>query len=143
MKSEGQVRQKLKQVLFRHLQKRLRQVFRRRSDNCFHNRQNDQGPGLPVVGVCMFAGQENRLCDGRMRGSLDPKTCPYWEPLRGKEDVKAEFRDLIESPDRGRIANEYPDVAALLWVLDDGGHDAVSEVLQDVEVEKGLGEEEP
>lgn len=122
MRDEGQVRQKLKQVLYRHLQKRLRDVFRRRPHTCFHNRTY-RVQGEVEIGVCTFQIEgKPRLvvCDPRvLQGIEQAKACPWWTALRGKETVKAAFRDILETTDRGRIAAEFPDVAALLWVLDD------------------------
>jgi len=47
------------------------------------------------------------------------RSCPFWEPLKTKAEVKEEFHALIQSGDRGLIASEFPDLAALMWVLDD------------------------
>jgi hypothetical protein len=56
------------------------------------------------------------------------KGCPLWEPLKSKADLKREFYATIQG-DRGVLASEYPDVAALMWVLDDAGETpSVSEV---------------
>jgi hypothetical protein len=58
--------------------------------------------------------------------------CKWWEALRTKEEIKSEFRTLMASGNRGKIASLYPDVAALMWVLD--GVDIVNAVA-DVEQE--------
>lgn len=134
MRTEGQTKHKLKQVLFRHLQKRLRLSFRRRPETCFHNRTLEGEGGLQV-GICGFPKGKSCLCDCRLPEGLDrARDCLWWEPRRGKEEVKAEFRDLVESPDRGAIAAEYPDVAALLWVLGDANmKDTVQEAVSDID----------
>jgi len=38
----------------------------------------------------------------------------------------------MESGDRGIIASEYPDIAALLWVLGEDVPDVLREVVEDV-----------
>jgi len=125
MKEEAAIRQKLKQVLLRHLQKRLREVFRRRPRTCLHNHSFDLGRPGDEVGMCFFIlnGKPRGIpCDERIEGHgvEQAKRCPYWEPRRGKEDVRAEFRSTLESGNLGVIAAEFPDTAALMWVLEEG-----------------------
>jgi hypothetical protein len=49
------------------------------------------------------------------------KKCDLWDPIRAKGEIKAEFQALFEdTSDLGPIASEYPDAAALLWVLGEG-----------------------
>ena len=84
MRTEGQVKHQLKQIIFRHLQKALRKGFKRVSANCVHNRKCD-GRGIlrdDLVGVC---GREDAslmgevLCDSRIAFCEDlPRTCPHW-----------------------------------------------------------------
>lgn len=124
MRSEGQIRQQLKQVAFRHLQKRLRENFRQRPDTCLHNGSvvldADRGH---TVGLCSLVNSDgtprNVPCDARIPGCSEmARQCPLWTPVQTKEEIKAEFTALLQSGDRGLIASQYPDLAALLWVLD-------------------------
>ena len=72
MRSEGDVKQKLKQVQYRHLKKVLRKLFP-----------------------------------------------PDEEWDRSKvQEVKAEFKTAIATAPLHEIAKDFPDVAALMWVLD-------------------------
>jgi hypothetical protein len=119
----AQVRQKLKQVMYRHLKKRLKALFKRKPSSCLFNESVDLSDGSSIC-LCHFrevpeAPPRQVLCDGRHRGSVRfaQEDCPWWEPGRTKEVVKAEFQKLMRSEDRGLIAAEYPDIAALLWVL--------------------------
>lgn len=125
MQSEGQVRQKLKQVAFRYLQRRLRENFRKRPATCIHNMTVilDEATNSGV-GLCGFPSSDGLLrnvpCDTRIPGCLVmAKTCSLWAPLQTREQIKAEFAALLQSGDRGAIASLYPDLAALMWVLDD------------------------
>jgi len=61
-------------------------------------------------------------CDERIKGCgiEQAKRCPFWEPRRGREDVRAEFRSTLESGNLALIAAEFPDAAALMWVLEEG-----------------------
>ena len=126
MRDSSTIRQKLKQVLVRHLQKRLKEVLRRRPRTCLHNHTFDLGRPGDEVGMCFYLLNDGKPrtvpCDERVKGhGVDQaKHCPYWEPRRGKEDVRAEFRSTLESGNLAVIAAEFPDAAALMWVLEEG-----------------------
>ncbi len=130
VRNPGQIRQQLKQVLFRHLQKLLRANFRQAPESCRHNHvQSIMGTGV-TVGVCRWDQQlkgkddtrrspRGKLCDSRVFGCTNMAgACSWWEALRTKEEIRNDFKLLIASGDRGKIASLYPDVAALMWVLD-------------------------
>ena len=80
MKDEGAIKQKLKQVKYRHLQKLLKASFKEN----------------PVV------------CPD----------CDHSFQLKEKEVLKREFNEFISTASRAEIAYRYPDMAALMWVLD-------------------------
>jgi len=123
MRSQGQIQHQLKQVVFRHLQKKLRANFKKRPDTCGHNRQVelDDCTVVHLCGVLASDGTPRNVpCDARIPGCSEmARECPLWVPVKTKDEVKAEFHGVIQSGDRGLIASEYPDIAALLWVLDD------------------------
>tara|TARA_B100001939_G_scaffold316628_1_gene302680 strand:- start:602 stop:988 length:387 start_codon:yes stop_codon:yes gene_type:complete len=72
MRSEGDVKQKLKQAQYRHLKKALRKYFP----------SNEEWDRAAV------------------------------------QQVKAEFKELLATAPLHKIAKEFPDVAALMWVLE-------------------------
>ena len=118
MRTQSQIQQQLKQVVYRHLQKKLRMLFKKKPTTCRHNREFRFEDGS-YVRLC---GVRNPMipCDDRIPGCSElARECPLWKEMRDKQDVKAEYHDLIQSSDRGRIAARYPDIAALMWVLDD------------------------
>lgn len=141
MRSQTQIRQQLKQVTFRHLKKQLRELFKQRPDTCLHNREVllDEDSHVNLCGVLDGHGRPRDVpCDSRIPGCDSmARECPLWDPLRTKAEVKAEFHDLVQSGDRGLIASEYPDIAALMWVLDDPTDTPSVE-----EVEEGLDDDE-
>lgn len=125
MRSEGRIKHQLKQVIYRHLQKRLRMNFKKRPHTCLHNKEVIIH-GVRV-GVCShpdvkMEGQNFSpyvVCDTHVSGGIQQaQECSFWDPVASKEDIKEEFTNLVNSGDRGRIAAECPDVAALMWVLD-------------------------
>lgn len=140
MRREPSVQHKLKQVLYRHLQKRLRANFRRVPAACRYNREvGDQN-----VGVCMFKTDgipRGTLCDARYEGVSVSKNCPWHEPRQTTDEIKVEFRVLFEDAHRGLLGVAFPDVAALMWVLDPEDESPVLE--QAVETTLGLFNTEP
>ena len=121
MKTQGKIRYKLKQVLYRHLQKRIRAVYK--PAGCIHNK-----PGVfheQTLGMCQYSNRGTHLvvCDSDVEGCNQiASKCSWFKPKQSKEEVKAIFKELASNPDRlGQLAGEYPDVAALLWVLGDIG----------------------
>jgi hypothetical protein len=133
VRTPGQVRQQLKQVMFRHLQKMLRANFRKSPETCLHNRKEPLAGTNEKVGICRHTGApRGKVCDARVFGCINmAAACRWWEPLHTKSDIKGDFRDLMTSGNRGRIAAAFPDIAALMWVLD--GNDDVGDELRLVE----------
>jgi len=129
MKSDGQINQKIKQVIFRHRKAYIQKRLARHPDNCTFNDR----VGLPIhmsnrasLGVCGYCDENdepnNVTCDASMGGEQQAIACPYFEADKEAEELKKEFNENLGieggSPKEiGYIAKEYPDVAALLWVL--------------------------
>ena len=141
LRTGSQVRQKLKQVMYRHLQKELRENFRQVAEGCGHNQPSDL-KGFGIVHLCQYPDRDGHkprkmLCDSRMfAGERQARECPLWKPKRDKADIKAEFRALMAAKDRGPLASKYPDIAALMWVLD--GENIIEEVQRAMdEVDEG------
>jgi len=144
MRTKSQIKQQLKQVTYRYLQRLLRQNYKKKPTTCGHNRLDviDEDAGL-AVRVCGFIETDgkprNVICDPRVEGCNDlARDCPLWSPLATKEQVKEDFHAIIQSGDRGTIAAKYPDIAALLWVLDDPEE---SDVLSEDEVDEAVQDE--
>ncbi len=142
MRSQAQIRRQLKQVTFRHLKRQLRALFKQRPDTCQHNRDValDEDTHVQLCGVLDGQGRPRNVpCDSRIPGCNEmARECPLWHPLRTKAEVKAAFHGVVQSDDRGVVASEYPDIAALMWVLDDP-----ADTPSVAEVEEDLGDEEP
>lgn len=102
MRTESQVRQKLRQAVFRHRKREIIEHLSRVAANCSHN----EG------GYCPFLDTD---C-GPPRGKDLAIGCPHFENSFDKEAFKEAFRAKLSSP-LAVIAREYPDVAALIWVL--------------------------
>jgi hypothetical protein len=122
MKTDSQIRQQLKQVIFRHLQKMLRNNFKRVSNNCIYNKPRESKGIIQseFVGICKHSSTGRIgevLCDSRIPFCADVvKGCVYFAPQK-KEELKDRFKGMLEG-DRGELALSYPDIAALMWVLD-------------------------
>ena len=119
MKTDGQVRHKLHQVTFRHLQRTVRTALSCRPENCIHN----GSVGLPTgeVRFCNLlqaADGSNLPCDEAFGGLLQAARCPKFSLKNTKERVQEEFTEFLKTSDVATIATRYPDIAALLWTLD-------------------------
>lgn len=112
MRTSGQVAQKVKQAQFRHIKREIKRLLKQTPSNCKQNRtlELDIGP----VGVCSL---DCDLCDARFRDRS--QECGKWEPRHQKEQIKASLKEFFRTRGRADIAVRFPDVAALLWVLDD------------------------
>ena len=124
------IRNKIRQVIFRHLQYLLSHALRQRPQTCTHNASKTLQLNVEVrVCQCPAAGSPyDQVCDIRIGGVEKAKACAFWGAIKSRELLRQEFQvkmdRLIHAPDRGPLAAEYPDVAALIWVLgtaEDGG----------------------
>jgi hypothetical protein len=129
MKSEGQLRQKIKMVIFRHRKAYIQAGLAPRPHNCLFNEK----VRLPVhmanraaLCVCQYKEEgdlpRNVICDSSMGGDKQAAECPYFQAARDADTLKAEFNLKLgieggTPVEIGYIAKEYPDVAALLWVM--------------------------
>lgn len=117
-KPVSKIKQKLKQIKFRHLKKYLSANLSEDSRNCVHNEKVD-GEGSEVVCVCGYEGSVHysQICDFYYNKNL-AKECGLFCPKKSKEVLKKEFFAFVDESSRGQLAKEFPDVTALLWVLD-------------------------
>lgn len=124
MRSESEIRQKLKQVLFRYRKKKIDAVFRKTPDTCRHNATLEPRDGYGAGGVraCFHTVDgvpRGVVCDIRYDNGLRARGCPLWEPRGNKEAENSRFRRILESGNMGLVAKEFPDAAALMWVLNE------------------------
>ena len=66
-------------------------------------------------------------------GGIQDAYCTLFEPNKDKEELKAEFKEFLATGSLGQIAKKHPDLAALLWVLDDEAPGEVGFIKIDVE----------
>ena len=126
MRTETEIRQKLKQVQYRHLKKLLEANFKQRPCNCAYNevhRPRNAQSGDPI-GLCMYSAEhpddwQGVVCDEDFGGIRQARECGLFKPHKTKLEIKSEFHDLMTNADIGEVAALYPDVAALMWMLDE------------------------
>lgn len=116
-KPVSKIKQKLKQIKFRHLKRYLSANLTEDSRNCVHNERVVGKKG--EVCVCGYEGSNHysQICDYNYNKKL-AKECGLFCPKKSKDELKAEFFTFIDESSRGAVAKEFPDVTALLWVLD-------------------------
>lgn len=144
MKNVGAVRHQLKQVRFRHLKKRLEVELRKMPHNCRYNRTlNHPHSGEPCA-VCIHPDQEGGLlCDLSWGGYERAKACPLFKHKADKEEIKEGFLEWLATAKLHEIAVEYPDMAALMWVLQEEAPNRDVEIPEDEDWEPDEEEEFP
>jgi hypothetical protein len=128
MRTDGQIRHKLKQLIFRHRKKFVEMGLAQRPQNCKHNGVVH----LPVhtgnratIHVCQYHSEkgewERRVCDSSMSGDEQARECPHFKGCHTPESLKADFTRKLglgdDQTSSGQLAQEYPDLIALMWVL--------------------------
>jgi len=130
MKTEAQIKQKLKQVKYRARKRYLEEHLSRVPHNCTFNAAIEGVPAREKLPrVCTHTSQYGEygrtvlVCDSRVTGCDRAPDCPWFETRRTKEQLKEDFKATVgPEANIGRIAAEHPDMAALIWVL--GSHDS-------------------
>ena len=102
MKTEGQIKQKVKQVIFRNRKAFIRHGLARHPENCAYNERVKlpvhmaNRATLHVCGYCPDEGDPNNVvCDASMGGDRQAAECPYFEADRSADALKEEFNDLL------------------------------------------------
>lgn len=119
MRTEGQIRHKLQQVTFRHLQRTVRTALSCRPENCTYNGVVKLPTG--DVRICTLLTDKDGAhppCDESFGGLKQAANCPKFLCRNTKEDVREGFTEFLRNSDVATIASRYPDIAALLWTLD-------------------------
>lgn len=143
MKTVDEIRDRVVTLLEAELDRRVQEASQRLPHLCTHNHRqpldsrrsvegesnphfnrvssgSENGRALPVlqqIGLCMLGVETpeewaGTICDE----PIDAKRCPYFTPLRSKEELLAEFTTDLQ--DKVWVESNLPEVATLLWVLD-------------------------
>lgn len=121
MRTEGQIRHKLQQVTFRHMQREVRTSLSCRPENCIHNRLVRVPTGdVRFCNLHIDEGGAHQVCDESHGGLTQARDCGDFNCPVTKEDVKEDFKVFLRDSDLATIARQYPDIAALTWVLGGG-----------------------
>ena len=128
MQDRGAIHHKLRQVQYRHLKREIELAYKKRPCNCIYNEVHRtmcvEDKGEPIA-LCMFSAEnpeewQGIICDEELDGLATARACDLFKVRRTKVEIKAEFQKLLES-DLGAVSHVYPDIAALMWVLDEKG----------------------
>lgn len=118
MKSKQEIEVKVKDILKKLLSERIAKYKDINFYNCAHNISlNVKEVGR--IGYCqnpeILKKRKNLpfICNDKECA----KKCPLYVPAKSEEDVKKEFNEIVKNP--ARCGDEYPKLAALLWVLQD------------------------
>jgi len=115
MKDIGAIRQKLKQVLYRHRKKHIQDRLSVEPGNCKHNLELQ---GLPMGPVFICGGTcQGVVCD--INHNNPSENCGFFEPAWEVDEIKVTFDQELSEKSVAEVAREYPDAAALMWVLEE------------------------
>lgn len=123
MRNRKDIQKKLAQVKYRHLSKLKRTGLSRRPCNCVFNVSLGEGnkPNQPSIGVCTYKVLEGQapdgVCDDNFGGKARAQNCPVFEVNQTSQIIKEDFDTFLANASFGEIAYHFPDMAALLWVL--------------------------
>lgn len=127
MRTESQIRRKLRDAQVQHFKKLLDDNYKKRPHNCYYNQEHASlNSSSPAVRLCMYSADETAewqgvICDEEFGGRKLCKECTLFRPHKTKLELRNEFNELMNSEDLGVIAAQYPDLAALMWALDERG----------------------
>lgn len=133
MKTVGQIIRKVKQLRYRYLQSLLRLNLKPSPSNCVYNAvvpqvraaasANGGGVQTQEVRICLYGADSPSswsasFCDERLDGGARARSCQVFCPHNTKAELKDAFNESFNSIEFPQLAATYPDIAALLWVLD-------------------------
>jgi hypothetical protein len=157
VKSAGAIRHKINQIRYRYLKKRLEDELCQLPGKCAYNAVipaptvpagmkvngievrtpiNINGSSAVGLGICLYgagdvATWKPSFCDESIDFGDRAKKCSLFCPRKTKDEVKAAFSQEIEVMTLAEIAYNYPDLAALIWVLDET--DVLKDAIDQVE----------
>ena len=138
MRSPDEIQSRIRTLLLAELDRRVKLASERLPHRCQHNHrqpldarkeiagENNDGynrvdrtrlPVVPSIGLCLLGAEDPVEWQGNIcEDPVDAQRCPYFNPTQGKDEILAEFTQQIE--DIQWVAENLPEVHALLWVLD-------------------------
>jgi hypothetical protein len=129
MKSESDVRNKLKEVKYRYLKKNIKQKRKHIPQNCSFNAElvssKDEASAISICTresddewVKFYGKNDNKICDLNYDGKERCVKCPFFSWDSEKDDIKQDFDKELLDLSAAQLAFKYPEIMALSWVLD-------------------------
>jgi len=79
------------------------------------------------VYICKCPDLESRICDARLEDKDAATTCPYFSLRHDKDKIKESLKEHFKGRTVSEIAIRFPDVASLLWVLEDDDYEILAQ----------------
>jgi len=119
MKTEDQIRARVRDLKVRYLQRMLRARLRRRPHNCQFNKEHtfERDGQKFTVRLCMLGMERPDWSVDICETPKQAASCPAFLPAVTKEALETEFEARLTDPEV--IRTKYRDLAALAWVLGD------------------------
>ncbi len=149
MKSSNQISRRIQKLRFSYMKKYVKEGLHKHPHNCQYNHvlrsdsrslksrfsNSNIAPRKQVtllvlkeensVRVCTY-GLDSKEWNGTICDSdSQSQGCPYFKPVRSESDLESDFYE--KSKDDSYVKENYPDVAALQWVLERRFYDKISD----------------
>lgn len=120
MKSEAEIKKRLREVKRKYLVQMLEDSLSAHHFNCVYNYKHTDKNG--TAHICLLGAEKpedwaGTVCDG----DDISMSCPYFEPKKTRANIKEDFDAVMNDP--VTLFAEYRDVAMLLWILEDNPND--------------------
>jgi len=126
MKTDGEIKQRLKQIRFRTIKKEIENLLKRTASNCrFNYLLKPQGQDTTQlcdmleggVYICKCPDYNTHICDTRFSQEDPAVKCPYFDTRHNKDLIKQSLSGFFDNAPVEEILVRFPQIATLLWVL--------------------------
>jgi len=120
MKSEAEVKKRLREVKRKYLVQMLEDNLSAHHFNCVYNYEHKDKNG--IAHICLLGANKPEEWTGTVCDGDDiSMSCPYFEPKKTRANIKDDFDNAMNDP--VILFTEYRDVAMLLWILGDSNYE--------------------
>jgi hypothetical protein len=144
MKTKEDIQKRLEKLRLRYLRQYVSKANLKSHENCVYNLNQaplNYKPEVPLelslaprvsttllviqpespIRLCMYGSENPSTWSGDIcNDDIKSSSCPYFKPITEESSVVDSFNDLLK--DDEFVANNYKDIAALQWVIDDRIH---------------------
>jgi len=119
MKTEKEIKRKIKDLRFRRLQKLYKKRLTQKPENCVYNFRQTLGDNS-TIGLCLY-DEEKGINNCEWQGTIcehneDAQNCPYYRCNTTKKQIAIQLNDDLAEEETCKI--KYKEIYYLKWVLE-------------------------